>query len=91
MREELTKMEAHLSPSSTICALITGDGNLSLSIFKDKTIKIGNQFLQRKVKLFLTEDEMHSFTHLVYDIELFFSGESRMSNLNPGSVLRDSY
>ena len=66
MREELTKVEAPLSSSSTICALITGDGNLSLSISKDETIKTGNQFLQRKVKLLLTEDEIRSFTHLVY-------------------------
>ena len=71
MREELTKVEAPLSPSSTICALITGDGNLSLSISKDETIKTGNQFLQRKVKLLLTEDEICSFTHLVYYIEPF--------------------
>ena len=71
MREELTKVEAPLSPISTICALITGDGNLSLSISKDKTIKTGNQFLQGKVKLLLTEDEIRSFTHLVYYIEPF--------------------
>ena len=71
MREELTKVEAPLSPSSTICALITGDGNLSLSISKDETIKTGNQFLQRKIKLLLTEDEIRSFTHLVYYIEPF--------------------
>ena len=71
MREELTKLEAPLSPSSTICALITGDGNLSLSISKDETIKTGNQFLQRKVKLLLTEDEIRSLTHLVYYIEHF--------------------
>ena len=71
MREELTKVEAPLSPSSTICALITGDGNLSLSISKDETIKTGNQFFQRKVKLLLTEDEICSFTHLVYYIEPF--------------------
>ena len=43
-----------------------GDGNLCLSISKDETIKTGNQFLQRKVKLLLTEDEIRSFTHLVY-------------------------
>ena len=49
-----------------------GDGNLSLSISKDETIKTGNQLLQRKVKLLLTEDEIRSFTHLVYYIEPFF-------------------
>ena len=65
MREELTKVEALLSSSSTICALITGDGNLSLSIFKDKTIKTGNQVLHRKIKLLLTEDEIRSFTHSI--------------------------
>ena len=75
----MTKVEAPLSPSLTICALITGDRNLSLSISKDETIKTGNQFLQRKVKLLLTEDEIRSFTHLVY----FFSGESRMSKPQP--------
>ena len=68
---ELTKTEAPLSPSSTICALITVEGNLSPSISKDETIKTGNQFLQRKVKLLLSEDETRSFTHLVYYIELF--------------------
>ena len=62
MREELTKVEAPLSPSPTICALITGDGNLSLSISKDETIKTGNQFLQRKVKLLLNEDRT-KFAH----------------------------
>ena len=72
MREELTKVEAPLSPSSTICALITGDGNLNLSISKDETIKTGNQFLQKKVKLLLTEDKIRSFTHLVFYIEPFF-------------------
>ena len=51
------KVKAPLSPSSTICALITGDGNLSLSVSIDKTIKTGNQSLQRKNKLLLTEDE----------------------------------
>ena len=71
MREELTKVEAPLSPISTICALITGDENPSLPISKDKTIKTGNQFLERKVKLLLTEDEIRSFTHLVYYIEPF--------------------
>ena len=71
MREELTKVGAPLSPSSTFCALITGDGNLSLSISKDETIKTGNQFLQRKVKCLLTEDKIRSFTHLVYYIESF--------------------
>ena len=71
MREELTKAEAPLSPSSTICALIKGAGNLSLSISKDETIKTGNQVLQRKVKLLLTEDETRSFTNLVYYIKPF--------------------
>ena len=71
MREEFTKVEAPLSPSSTICALITGDGNLSLSISKDETMKTGNQILPRKVKLLLTEDKIRSFTHLVYYNEPF--------------------
>ena len=71
MREELTKVEAPLSPSSPICALITGEGNLSLPISNDETIKTGNQFSQRNVKLLLTEDEIRSFTHLVYHIEPF--------------------
>ena len=80
MREELTKVEAPLSPSSTISALITGDGNLSLSISKDETIKTGNQFLQIKVKLLLTEVEIRSFTHLVYYIETFL--QWRKQNVN---------
>ena len=66
MREELTKVEAPLSPSSPICALIMGDENRSLSISKDETIKTGNRFLQREVKLLLTEDEI-----LVYYTEAF--------------------
>ena len=37
-----------LSPSPKICALITGEGNLSLSISKDETKKTGTQFLQVK-------------------------------------------
>ena len=64
-----SKVEAPLSLSSTICALITGDRNLSLSISNDKTIKTGSEFLQRKVKLLLTEDEISSYTHLVCYIE----------------------
>ena len=39
--------------------------------FQNETKKTGNQFLQRKVKLFLTEEEICSFTHLVYYIEPF--------------------
>ena len=88
MRKELTKMEAPLSPRLTFCALITGDGNQSLSISKDKTIKTGNQFLQRKVKLLLTEDEIRSFTHLLHYIEPFLQWRkqnvktsTQMSNL----------
>ena len=46
-----------------------GDGNLSLSISKDETIKTGKQFSQRKDKLLSTEDKIQSFTHLVYYIE----------------------
>ena len=80
MREELKKVEAPLSPSSTICALITGDGNLSLSISKEDTIITGNQFLQRKVKLLLTEDEIRTFTHLVYYIEPIL--QRRKQNVN---------
>ena len=71
MREELTKVEATLSPSSIFCALITGDGNLSLSISKDESIKTGNKFIQREVKLLLTEDQIRSFTPLVHYIEPF--------------------
>ena len=71
MREELKKVEAPLSPSSIIFVLITGDGNLSLSISEDETIKIRNQFLQRKNKLSLTGDEIRSITYLVYYIEPF--------------------
>ena len=71
MREELTKVETPLSLSSTICALITGDGYLCLSISRDEDIQTGNQVLQRKGKLLLTEDKIRSFTHLVYHIELF--------------------
>ena len=70
MRDDLTKVEAPLPPRSTIFALITGDGNPSLSISKDETIKTGNHFLQRKVKLLMTEDKTRSF-NLVYYIELF--------------------
>ena len=84
MREELTKVEAPLPPSSTVCDLITGDGNLSLSISKEKTIKTGNQFLQRKVKLLLTEDEIRSFTHLVYYIEPFL--QWRKQNVSTQSL-----
>ena len=69
MGKELTKLEAPLSPSSTICEIITEDGNLSLSISKDETMKTGNQLLQRRVKMLLNEDEIRSFTHLVYYIE----------------------
>ena len=91
MREELTKVEAPLSPSSTICALITGDGNLSLSISKDEIIKTGNQFLQRKVKLLLTEDEIRSFTHLVYYIEPFLQWRKQnvknLAPLSPSSTI----
>ena len=68
MREELTKVEATLSPSSprsTFCVLITGDGNPSLSVSNDETIITANQFLQRKIKLLLIEDKIRSFTHLV--------------------------
>ena len=67
----IDEVEAPLSPISTISALITGDGNLSLSISKDETIKTGNQFSQRKVKLLLTKDEFRPFNHLVYYIAPF--------------------
>ena len=69
--EDLTKVEVPLLPSSTICALTTQDGILNLSISKDETIKTGNQFLQRKIKLLLTEEEVHTFTLLIYYIEHF--------------------
>ena len=39
--------------------------------FQRRNHKTRNQFLQRKVKLLLTEDEIRSFTHLVYYIESF--------------------
>ena len=45
---ESTKVEAPLSPSSTVCVLITGEGNLSLSISKDETIKTREQFFTEK-------------------------------------------
>ena len=48
-----------------------GDGNLSLSISKDKTIKTRTQFSQRKDKLLSTQDKIQSFTRLVYYIEPF--------------------
>ena len=86
MREELTKLEAPLLLSSTICALITGDGNLSLSISKDETIKTGNQFLQRKVKLLLTEDEIRSFSHLVYYIEPFLQWRKQNVKISTQSL-----
>ena len=57
-----------------------GGRNLSLSISKDETIKTGNQFLQRKVKLLLTEDEIRSFTHLVYYIERFQWRQQNVKN-----------
>ena len=79
MREELAKVEAPLSPSSTICALIMGDGNgnLSLSFSKDEPVKTSNQFLKRKVNLLLTEDGIRSFTHLVFYIEPFLPWRKR--------------
>ena len=49
MREELTKVEASLSPCSTICALITKDVILNLSNSKKK---------QKKKKF------AHSLSHL---------------------------
>ena len=39
--------------------------------FQRRNHKSGNQFLQRKAKLSLTEDETRSFTHLVFYIEPF--------------------
>ena len=48
-----------------------GDGNLSLSISKDESTKTGNQFIQREVKLLLTEDQIPSLTPLVHYIEPF--------------------
>ena len=92
MTEDLRKVEEPLSLSPTICALTTGDGNLSLSISKDETIKTGHKFLQRKVKLLLTEDKIRSFTHLVYYIEPFLQWRKQnVKKLNPEFVLRDSY
>ena len=60
-----------------------GEENLSLSISKDETIKTGNQFLKRKVKLLLTEDEICSFTHLYIILNIFSGGESKMSKTQP--------
>ena len=71
MREELKKVEAPLSASSIICAVIKGDWNLSLSTSEDETIKIRNHFLQRKHKLLFTGDEIRSITSLVFYIEPF--------------------
>ena len=72
MRDELTKVEPPLTPRSTFCALITGDGNLKPSISEYERIKTVNQFSQRKHKLLMTEDEIWSFTHFVYFIEPLF-------------------
>ena len=52
--------------------------------------KTENQFLQKKVKLLLSDDEIRSFTHLVYYIEPFFQ-RGKQNVKNPESVLRDSY
>ena len=58
MREQLTKLEAPVPPSSTICALITQDGILILSISKvEGNHKDRNNFLHRKINLLLTEEE----------------------------------
>ena len=86
MREELTKVEASLSATSTICALITGDENLSLPISRDGTIKSGNKFLQSKVKLLLTEDEFCSFTHLVHYIEPFLQWRKQNVKISTQSL-----
>ena len=71
IREESTKVEAPLSPSSTVCALITGDRHLSLAISKDETKKKLETSFQRKNKVLLTEDEIRSFTQLLHYIESF--------------------
>ena len=71
MREELTKMEAPLSANSTICALITKEGTLKLSICKGEAIKSGTQIRQKKVRVLLTEEEIRLITHLVFYIEPF--------------------
>ena len=80
MREKLTKVEAPLSANSTICALMTKEGTLNLSICKGETIKSGTHIRQRKVRVLLTEEEIRSITHLVFYIEHLFSGENKMSD-----------
>ena len=71
MREQLTEVEAPLSANSTICALITKEGTLNLSICKREVIKSGTQTGPRKGRVFLTEEEIRSITHLVFYIETF--------------------
>ena len=92
MREEKTKVEAPLSPISAITALVTGDSYGESFNVQWRNHKIRKPISQRKVKLLLTEDEICSFTHLQYYIELFL--QRRMQNvkkLNQESVRRDSY
>ena len=81
MIEELRKMEKPLSLTSTSWVMIKGDGSLSLSTSKDKTIKTRNHFLQRKIKLLWTEDQNSSFTLLVITIVPFLQrGKQNVKN-----------
>ena len=66
MKEVLTKLEAPLSQNSTICAWITTTGSLNVSIKKNETIMSGSQCLLRKMDISLTEEEIRSFTHLIF-------------------------
>ena len=81
MREELTKVEGPLSANSTICALITKDGTLNLSICKGETIKSSTQIRQKKVSVLLIEEEIRSITHTwFFTSSLLFSGENKRSD-----------
>ena len=92
MREELTKVEATLSPSSTICTLITEDGNLSPSISKEESTKTGNQFSQRKKNCCWLRIKFHPFTHLVYYVEpLIQWRKQNVSNSTQSLFSGDSY
>ena len=66
MREELTKVKAPLSANSTICALITKEGTLNLSICKGEATKSGTQTRPENVRVLLREDENFSITYLVF-------------------------
>ena len=80
MREELTKVEAPLSANSTICALITKEGTMNLSICKGEGIKSGSQARLRKVRVLLTEEEIRSLHTWFSTSKLLFSGKNKMSD-----------